>query len=1118
MSDRVTKWLEQLGLGEYAAVFAENDIDWELLAELDQETLKEIGITSAGHRLRILKTARSLQSESSEIELIADETSASTAVQVDAERRQLTVMFRDLVGSTSLAERLDPEDFRDIIRSYQDACAGAISRYEGYVARYVGDGLLVYFGFPRAHEDDAERAVRSALGILAAVDKLSSRLGQTLEVRIGIATGRVVVGDIVGDGAAQEQAVVGETPNLAARLQGLATPNSVVIAAGTRDLVGDQFRFEDLGSRTLKGISDAVRAWRVTGERAVESRFGAAHAGRLTKFVGREQEVELLLERWRQARAGEGQVVLLSGEAGIGKSRITDTLRSRLADEKHIRIQYQCSPHHTNSPLYPAIQQLNFAADIKPEDTPETQLDKLEALVEQSSASPDLVPLLAALLSIPCSDRHPPLEMTPQEQKQRTMQALIGLFEGLAKLQPVLFVLEDAHWIDPTTAEHMELVVDRVRTLPAFMLVTHRPEFEAPWTGHAHCTVLALNRLGRDACTALISGVTGGREFPGEVLEQIVTKTDGVPLFVEELTKTVLESELLVLEADRYVLSGPLPPLAIPSTLQDSLMARLDRLEGVKEIGQVGAAIGREFSHALLDAVSPLHGRELEDALARLIESEIVFRRGVAPDATYVFKHALIQDAAYEALLRSRRQQIHARIAEALQSKFRERVQNEPEVLARHYTLAGLLGQAAPLWLEAGQRAVTRSANHEAAAHLRQGISVLGKLPPGKDNSSLELDMQISLGSASVGTKGYSAEETEEAYVRGRKLLDEIGDDPRQFAVLHGLSMCYINQARLKRSLDVAGEMLRRAEPQNDPMSTLVAHRVTAVTQNVMARFASAREHAEKAAALYDPERHRNSAHHYSHDQGVSTDWNVSIALMFLGFADASHQAAHRASARARELEHASTTLYDSLYSALTGLVKRDWQRVRRVAEAMIEDAAARSMALWVVFGRHHLGSALAALGESEAALGEIHRGREEADRLNHWWLKPMTMRFEAQALADLGRVDEAFSCLDEAVALVEATEERWWEVDLHHFRGELNQRCNGHRNDSEASFRRAIDVARRQESKLLELRAATSLGRLWRAQGKHQEAHILIAPVYEWFTEGFDTPDLQDAKALLEE
>jgi class 3 adenylate cyclase/ABC-type transport system involved in cytochrome c biogenesis ATPase subunit len=502
MSNDVTSWLGQLGLGAYAALFAENDIDWQLLPELDQETLKDIGITSAGHRLRILKAAGSLKSESTNRQHVPEKEIAKApfvASQAVAERRQLTVMFCDLVGSTTLAEQLDLEEFRDIIRSYQDACVGAITRFEGYVARFVGDGLLVYFGFPRAHEDDAERAIRAALGIFSAVQSLSSRLGRTLEVRVGIATGRVVVGDIVGDAAAQEQAVIGETPNLAARLQAAAAANTIVISAGTRELIGEQFKLEVLGARKLKGISVPVRAWRVLKEQAVESRFGATHAGRLTTFVGREQEVALLLERWRQARTGEGQMVLLSGEAGIGKSRIIHALRGRLQNEGHIDVQYQCSPHHTNSPLNPAIQHLASASGIKTEDTSEKKLEKLEAFLHRSSAPRDAVEYLAALLSIPVSDRNRQKQTTPQEQKQKTLLALSGLLEGFTREQPVLFIFEDAHWIDPTTEELMELIADRVRTLPVLVLVTHRPEHEPPWAGHAHCTVLALNRLGLGA-------------------------------------------------------------------------------------------------------------------------------------------------------------------------------------------------------------------------------------------------------------------------------------------------------------------------------------------------------------------------------------------------------------------------------------------------------------------------------------------------------------------------------------------------------------------------------------------------------------------------------------------
>ncbi len=1116
----VRNWLEALGLGQYAPLFAENSIDDEVLSELTDEDLKTLGI-SLGHRKKLLKAIAALATSAaagagSESGPVPQNLTDASRMS-EGERRHLTVIFCDLVDSTTLAEKLDLEDYRDLIRRYQDTCAGIVSRFDGYIGQYVGDGLVVYFGFPRAHEDDAERAVRAALHIPISVGNLASGHGQALKVRIGVATGVVVVGDIIGEGASQQQAVSGEIVNLAARLQSLAVPNSVVIGAGVRELLGEQFDYEHLGPQKLKGISEPVQAWRVIAERAVETRFRATHADRLTKFFGRDHEVELLLERWRRGKAGEGQVVLLSGEAGIGKSRITETLRDRLKGEEYIRVQYQCSLHHVNSPLYPAIRQLEFAAGLSSEHTPEEKLQKLEALLEQSSSIAGAA-LIAALLSIPAGARYAPLNMAPQEQKHATLRVLVGMLEGLATRRPVLFMLEDAHWIDPTTRELMDLIVDRVSGLRGLAVITHRPEFQPPWSGRAHCTVLTLNRLGKSVCAALISDLTGGRELPEEVYTQIIAKTDGVPLFVEELTKTVLESGLLTQEANRFVLSGPLPPFAIPSTLQDSLMARLDRLEGTKEISQIGAAIGREFPQALLEAVSRLQGRDLDNALARLIESEIVYRRGAPPDATYVFKHALIQDTAYGTLLRGPRQQIHARIAQALRSRFSSTVDNEPELLARHYTQAALPAEAAPCWLLAGRRAVARSANLEAIAHLAQGLDVLRQLPRSGAVSSLELDMQISLGSARIAARGYSSAETAETYVRGRELLDEVGDDARQFAVLHGLCMVYWNRAQLEKNLEVAEEMLVRAERQNDTLPKLVATRVMAVVLNPLGRFADAREAAERAVNLYDPEQHRDSAHHYGHDMGVGSYWPLSIACLFLGYRDASDDAASRASALLRQLQNANTTAYNSLFAAFTSLVKGEWQHARDTATQMIEHAASRSMALWVVYGRHLLGSALAALNEAEPALAEIRRGRADAAKLSNSVFKPMTLRFEAQALATLGRFDEAFARLDEALETVEATQERWWEAEIHRIRGEISRQSKSPQYDAEASFRRAIDVARDQQAKLFELRAATSLGRLWQEAGKNSDARVLIAPLYKWFTEGLDSPDLQNARALLDD
>ncbi|HEX2648944.1 MAG TPA: adenylate/guanylate cyclase domain-containing protein [Burkholderiales bacterium] len=998
------------------------------------------------------------------------------ALRQEAERRQLTVLFCDLAGSTAMSERVDPEVLRDIIRSYQDACTGAITRWDGYIARYVGDGLLVYFGFPKAHEDAAERSVRAAINVLESVAALGKLHGQALAVRIGIATGLCVVGDIVGTGAAQEQTVVGETPNLAARLQGVATPNSVVISAGTKDLLGSNFVCESLGPLELKGLSQPIKAWRVAATREVESRFDAAHGDRLSRFVGREQEIGLLMQRWRQAAAGEGQLVLLVGEAGIGKSRITDALRAAVEREDLVRLRFQCSPHHVNSPLHPVIKQMRFAARIAADDSDQEKLDKLERLIGNPTDVTREAPLLSRLLSLPGEQRYGLLRLSAQEERQHTLRALLAMFERLSRAKPLLFVFEDAHWIDPTTRELLDLIVDRIAGLRALMVVTHRPEFDAYWSTLPFCSVVTLNRLSKTACAALIDDLAGGMPLPKEVQAQIMQKTDGIPLFVEELTKTVLESGLLERGTDRYLLAGPLPPLAIPSTLQDSLMARLDRLEGVKEIGQIGAAIGREFSLALLDAVAPIHGPQLDSALARLADSELIFRRGVPPELSFVFKHALIQDAAYESLLRSRRQQIHARIAEALRTQFPERAQAEPELVAAHYQRAGLFKEAAPYWLLAGQRAVTRSANVEAIAHLTEGLEALRNLAQAPERDGLELDMQVSLGSARIAMRGYSAPETESAYTRGRELLARLGDDPRQFAVLHGLCMVYWNRAEFVRMLEVAQDMLARAERKDDSLSLLVAHRVMAVALNPMGRFEEARAHAEKAVALYDRRLHRDSAHQYGHDQGVGAYWHLAVAALFLGDVEMADRAAREAGALATELQNANTSLYSSLYLSFTNLAKSDWEATRRAASEMVENARERSMALWVVFGRHHLGSALAALGEWEAALLELRQARAQADDISNTVFTTMTLRYEAEALAGLGRTDEALECLERAIALGERTEERWYEAEIYRARAAIRRRLRQASAAIHADLDRAIAVARRQKAALFERRARADL------------------------------------------
>jgi class 3 adenylate cyclase len=667
----VVVWLRSLGLGKYEAIFRENDIDETVLPSLTHENLKELGVASFGHRVKLLDAIAVLRSDATGKVPPVDiaTTSSTTSAHSDrAERRQVTVMFSDLVGSTALSAHMDPEDLREVISAYQKCVTETVGRFGGFVAKYMGDGVLIYFGYPQAHEDDAERAVRAGLELVAAISGLKTQ--PPLQTRVGIATGLVVVGDLIGSGASQEQAIVGETPNLAARLQGIAEPNSVVIADSTRKLIGNLFELEDLGAQDLKGISGPVKAWAALRPSSVESRFEALHAGELTELVGREEELELLLRRWSKARTGQGQVVLLSGEAGIGKSRLTAALLERLTAEPHTRLRYFCSPQHTDSPLYPIISQMERAAGFTHDDNTQAKLDKLDALLAKSLTPPQDAALLADILSLPNDGRYPTLELDPQQRRQKTLEALTAQLEALARAKPVLMTYEDVHWIDPTSLEAVGRTVDRLRTLGALLIVTYRPEFEPPWIGRPYVTALSLNRLAEREITAMIDCVTGNKALPESIRQDIIERADGIPLFVEEMTKAVLEAESEG-EAQRTIAAVPSPAIAVPASLHASLMARLDRLGPAKEVAQIGSAIGREFSHALLALVARLPETELGSALDRVIAAGLLFRQGVPPHASYLFKHALVQDAAYGTLLREPRRVLHARIAEALESGFR---------------------------------------------------------------------------------------------------------------------------------------------------------------------------------------------------------------------------------------------------------------------------------------------------------------------------------------------------------------------------------------------------------------------------------------------------------------
>jgi class 3 adenylate cyclase len=751
---QIADWLTKLGMSEYAERFAENGIDVSVLPHLTDQDLKDIGVL-LGHRRKMLAAIGKLAGAAPAKPEPALAREPQT--QDTAERRQVTVMFSDLVGSTALSARMDPEDLRDVISGYQKCVAQTVQRFGGFVAKYMGDGVLVYFGYPQAHEDDAERAVRAGLELVAEVGGLKSPV--PLQTRVGIATGLVIVGDLIGTGSAQEQTIVGETPNLAARLQGIAEPNTVVIAESTRKLLGNLFDLQDLGAQDLKGIGEAVKAWAALRPASIESRFEALHASGLTELVGREEELEILMRRWAKSKTGEGQVVLLSGEAGIGKSRLTAALLEHLTAEPHIRLRYFCSPQRTDSALYPIVSQMERATGVAPDDTAQTKLDRLDVMLAQTATSMQDAALFAEMLSLPNDGRYPAIELTPEQRRKRTLEALISQLGALTQKSPVLMIFEDAHWTDPTSLEVFGLVIDRIRSIRVLLLVTFRPEFDAPWVGRPYVSSLALNRLGERDISAMTDRVVGNNPLPANIRQDIVERTDGIPLFVEEMTKAVLEAGSEG-EVQRTVASIPSTTVGVPASLQASLMARLDRLGSAKEAAQIGAAIGREFSHTLLSAVARKSEPELASALDRLISAGLLFRQGVPPHSTYLFKHALVQDAAYGTLLREPRRALHARIAETLESQFTEIAENQPELLARHCTEASLIEKAAGLWGKAGHRSAQGSALVEAVAQFTRALEQIATLPASSALRREHIKVQVALIPPLMYVKGYAASET----------------------------------------------------------------------------------------------------------------------------------------------------------------------------------------------------------------------------------------------------------------------------------------------------------------------------------------------------------------------
>ena len=1100
------QWLSPLGLQKYAQVFVDNDIGPDIIGELTDADLKELGVT-LGDRKRLRNALADLQSGS------GDRPAASLNDSEEAERRHLTVMFCDLVGSTALSAHYDPEDLSEIVRTYQDTCAGIVSRYEGYIAQYLGDGILVYFGYPRAHEDDAERALRTGLEIIERIQELTLRPELKLSTRIGIATGVVLVGKITGEASTKDQVVLGETPNLAARLQGLAEPNQLVIADDTHHLCGELFEYRNMGSQQIKGFSDPVTAYVVIGESASENRFAARSAHHMLPIVGRDQEIGLLLERWRQAKAGEGQLVLLSGEAGIGKSRIGRAMLDAITDDNYYRITYQCSPYHGDSTLHPAIQQLRLAAQFSTCNDDDERFAALEKVLSYAGElSAESAALLASLVGLDGEGRYGVLDLTPQQKRSRTLQALRSQLIGLADKKPTLVLLEDAHWIDPTTMEHLEVTLDAIDNKRVLIVATARPTFEHNFSGHPIVTQLTLNRLGRKHVGAIVARLTGNKTLPDALLDEITAKTDGVPLFVEELTKTILESGLLHETDTSFELRESFSSLSIPISLHDSLMARLDRLQPVKEVAQTAACIGREFDYGLLSAVSPLPQPELDMALEKLIHAELVYRRGTNVEATFQFKHALVRDAAYESLLKSKRRQIHFELLSALEKSEGA----PPELLAHHASRANIDEKAINYWEQAGEAAMARPAYREAIGHLTHAIQLTEKMDDTRAWRERELKLQIQLGQAMIASYGYGAKPTVDTFQRALWLVDELGDTPLRMPALFGEWVA--NYVRGLPNTEHVLRFARVAEETDDNGPKVVAQRMFGLDHLHKGRFTETMTHIEKSLALYDVNQHANLRKEFGHDQRVAALNYKSWAQWYLGFPDQALATGRESLAWARELNHANSIGLGHCWGVLVpNVLVRDAQLVESEAQELFEFSVEMAMPLWHCWSSVYLGWAQVVGAGNISGLEHIEAGLEEAHDIGSGLMMPLLQSLTAESYLAADKPERAEEAIRQGFTAQKKSGDVAWSVLLYCARAKLAlSPSRAQRQKAEQDLLKGLEIARSQQSRSFELRAALALAHLWQEDGDREKGRALLAPIYATFSEGFDTADLRAANDWL--
>jgi len=1107
-TDGMRDWLKALGLAKYAELFAEHEIDASILSAISEQDLKDMGLPIGPRRKILVAIGDSAAETQSEAE-------PAPARRPEAERRQLTVMFCDLVGSTALSSRLDPEDMSALIRAFQNAVAGEIARFDGHIAKFMGDGVLAYFGWPRAHEDEAERAVRAGLGVATAVPLIADIGGERLSARVAVATGRVVVGDLIGDGSAREQVVVGETPNLAARLQTLAEPGEVVIAQSTEQLVHGLFDVKALAPTTLKGLADPVIAFVVAAERPAESRFSARAAQGLLPIIGRDQELSLLLDRWNKARLGEGQCVLLAGEAGIGKSRIIRALEDSLAGEPHTAIRYQCSPYHSDSALWPVIRNLRTAADIATDDA--EGIGKLTAYLRQTGvlAAEDIA-LIARMIGFEDGAGQASPALPSAQLRSRTLAALVRHVLARAGAQPLALMLEDLHWIDPTTRELIERILDQITDARLLLVMTTRPEARADFDDHPHVTQLALNRLGRRAVSDIIDRLTEGKELPRPVFAEILAKTDGVPLYVEELTKAILESSLLAPRDDGYALTGALADLAIPSSLHDSLMARLDRDPSVKDVAQTAACIGRDFSRRLLAEVSSQPVAELDHALAQLEATRLVFPRGDGSDRAYQFKHALVQDAAYQSLLRDNRRRIHGAIADAMLRQSPTIIDTAPELLARHLSAADRHGEALTHWTGSGHCAAGQGAYVEAVRHLGEAQVALGCLPPSKARDAQELDLCIAKGAPLIASEGYASDRAWQNYQQARVLCERLDDGERLFTVLRGLWNIALDRAEMAKAMELARDLDQRADAGGDPMERAYAMRALCTTNVIMGNLDEGIAQAERSKALQPRLAITLDLETHGEDPFVIAAVYQGMALTIRGDIDQGTALLEETIAAARETRHPMTLAFALCIAAISHVWISDLEETARLSAEAIAVSEAHDIVAWEAHASVSNGWAAAMAGRAAEGMAKAAHG------LRLWNRTGARMTFLTGISGEVfrlgGDLDGAEHYLKPLVEQLGSLEDAFHNAPNLASYGRLQQDQGADPETVIATFHKALDFAQAHHAKLHELRIACDLAALYRTKGQADKARTLLEEIYGRFSEGLDSSVPTRARALLQD